>query len=184
LITDPYTTLPSQVIDDMEEAKGLVGQTLVETEVTSGTLTFTGQTYRDAVISSGLLNNTNYRVVYSTSDGIALYTENKATTGFRGTVGVAYGSVATPKTVTYSVLVSTHQGSAVGGTLSFAAADSGQKSVTFSTAMLSADYRVVLSPDGFFPAFVVSQSKTGFTVELGYTVQAAETVTVGFDVFM
>jgi hypothetical protein len=184
LITDPYTTVPAAVLDDIEAARSLTSQTLVETEVTHGDLTFTGQTYQDAVIAPGVLNNTNYRVVYTTTDGVELYTENKTTTGFRGTVGVTYGTVLVPKIAHYSVLVSTHQSSTVGGTLTFAVADAGQKTVTFATAMESSDYRVVLSPDGFFPAYVVSQSTTSFTVEIGYTLGAVETVTVGFDVFM
>lgn len=184
LIQDPVTQLPDSVVQDMNEARGLVSQQGAESDVVSGTLTFTGQTYQDVAIAPGLLNNTNYRVYFTTSDGMMFRAENLTTTGFRATAETTYGTVAVPKTVDWVVVVSTQQASVTGGTLTFAAADVGLKTVTFGVAFETTNYRVLLSPGGFFVAKVVNKTKTGFTVQLGYTLQAAETVTVGYDVFV
>ena len=184
LIADAYTTVPDSVLDDIAEAKDLVSQMLDETEVDNGTVVFTGETSQAVVIAGGVLNNTNYRVAYTTPDGTVLTTTNKTTTGFSVVAPVAYGSVLDPKTVAYVVLVSTQQASVTGGTLTFVVGDAGQKTVTFAAAFASADYRVILSENGFFKARVINQTRNGFTVQLGYTLGAVETVTVGYDVFV
>lgn len=176
--------VPDAVLADIRTAIGLVEQLVTETTVTSGTLTFTGQTYQDVSIAAGVLNNTNYRVAYTTPDGTAITTTNKATTGFRADVGVAYGSPASPKTVDYVVLVATQQASTTSGTVTFTDADAGQKDVTFASAFSTDAYHVVLTPDGFFTARVINQATTGFTIELGYTLGAGETADVGYDVFV
>jgi len=184
LITDSTSSLPSSVLDDIDAARSTVSVWNTEGSVASGNLMFTGQTYRDAVIAPGVLNNTSYRVVYTPPDGVVIRTENQTTTGFRAVVGTAYGTVALPKIVPYSVLTTTAAGSSSGGTLTFVFADSGVKQVTFATAFATADYRVVLTPNGFFDARVINQLTTGFQIQLGYTLLAAETVTVGYDVFV
>lgn len=184
LISDSMTEVPSTVMDDINAAWGMVTQWNIEGQVANGVTTFTGQTYRDVTIAAGVLNNTNYRVVYTPSDGMTLYTENKTTTGFRAVVGTTYGTGLYPKDVPYVVLTTSAQGSTSGGTLTFVAADSGIKQVTFGTAFSTLDYRVVLSPDGFFGAKVINQLKTGFQVQLGYTLLVSDTVTVGYDVFV
>jgi hypothetical protein len=181
---DSATPLPDSVVQDMNEARGIVAQQAAESDVTSGTLTFTGQTYQDVAIAPGLLNNADYRVYFTTSDGMMFRAENLTTTGFRATAETAYGTVAAPKTVDWVVVTPTQATSTSGGTLTFVAADGGQKAVAFGVAFSTAAYRVLLSPEGFFDAKVVNKTKTGFTVQLGYTLQAAETVTVGYDVFV
>ncbi len=178
------SVIPDAVLQAIDQAKGLVQQMVLETQVDSGTLTFTGQTSQSATIASGTLNNTNYRVVYTTSDGTTLITENKATTGFDAVCATTYGSPTVPKTVTYVVLVSTQQASTTGATLTFTDADGSSKAVLFSTAMDTANYRVILSEGGFFKAKVTSQTKTGFTIQLPFTVPTGGTVTVGYDVFV
>jgi len=178
------TSIPETVLDDIQAAKLLVQQLVAETSVDSGTITFTGQTEMPVVVVPGTLNNTNYRVAYTTSDGTVLVTEDKTTTGFNAVVGYAYGSVADPKTVTYAILVKTQQAGVTSGTLDFVPADAGVKTVTFATAFTTADYHVILSEEGFFKAAVTSQNKAGFTVTLGYTVPTGETVSVGYDVFV
>jgi len=183
-VVDPTTEIPNSVIDDIASAKQLVQQLVGETQVASGTVTFTGQTSRPVTISAGVLNNTDYRVVYTTTDGTALTTEDQTTTGFNVISATAYGTVPLPKTVGWVVLVKTQQAGVTGGVLSFTAGDAGRKSVVFSPAFVTANYRVILSEGGFFKAYVVTQTKGGFTVELGYTVGAAETVLVGYDVFV
>jgi hypothetical protein len=86
--------------------------------------------------------------------------------------------------VTYLVLEKTSQASATVASLTFAQADAGSKAVTFAAAFDSDDYRVSLSPVGFFPAWVSTQSRTGFTVVIGITLGVAQTVVVGYDVFV
>lgn len=178
------TGIPDTVLDDIQSAKLLVQQLVSETAVDSGTITFTGQTEQPVVVIPGALNNTEYRVAYTTSDGTVLITEDKTTTGFNAVVGFAYGSVADPKTVTYVILVKTQQAGVTGGTLVFTPADAGVKTVTFATAFVSADYHVILSEEGFFKAAVTNQTKAGFTVEIGYTVPTGLTASVGYDVFV
>jgi len=182
--TDCSTGIPDSVLDDIQAAKLLVQQLVSETSVDSGILTFTGQTELPVVVVPGALNNTEYRVAYTTSDGTVLATEDKTTTGFNAVVGFAYGSVAAPKTVSYVILVKTQQAGVTGGTLVFAPADAGLKIVTFATAFTTDDYNVILSEVGFFKAAVISQTKAGFTVELGYTVPTGLTALVGYDVFV
>lgn len=184
LIQDATTDIPQFVLDDIATAKGVITQTQTETQVLSGNLTFTGETYQDVSIAVGVLNNTNYRVVFSTSDGVTAFAENLTTTGFRASVSTAYGSVSEPKTVGYTILVATQQASATSGSVVIADTDNSQMAVSFSTAMLTADYRVVLSLDGLYPAWVSNKTRTGFTIHIGYTLQTGESRTVGYDVFV
>ena len=183
-ITDPLTDIPQSVLDDMTAAKALVLQTQTETAVVTADITFTGETYIDVAIAGGVLNNTNYRVVFSTDDGTVVFAENLTTTGFRASVAAAYGSGDDPKTVGYVVLVATQQASTTSGSVVITDADSSQMAVTFTTAMATANYRVVTSPDGLYPVYVNNKTRTGFVVRIGYTLQTAETRTVGYDVFV
>lgn len=178
------TNLPEGVLEDMLEARGLVELLLSETEVTFGTLTFTGQTQQTASIPAGLLNNTNYRVAYTDPCGTVIYTENKTLLSFDAVVGVTYGSPTNPIDVQYSVLVHTAQNSPFGGSVTFTVADSGTKDVVFPTEVSTTSYRVLLTPDGFFVPRVINQTTTGFTIQLGHGLLGAETATVGFDVFV
>ena len=68
--------------------------------------------------------------------------------------------------------------SSVNGTMTFAAET--EKSITFSTPMSAATYRVHLSPSDFIAARVTTKTTTGFTVQVGTTF----TGTVGYDVFV
>jgi hypothetical protein len=86
--------------------------------------------------------------------------------------------------VDYVVLVSTQQTSTTGGTVTFTDADGGQKIVTFVAPFSTSDYRVVLSPDGFFTASAINKTTTGFTIKIGYTLGIGDTADVGFDVFV
>ena len=183
LITDSYTPIPDSVLTDIEEAKVQTVQIMSETQVESGTLTFTGQISQVATVAARILNNTSYRVIYTTPDGTVLQTTSKSTTGFTAVAPTTYGTVADPKTVAYVVLVATQQASVTGATLTFAAGES-YKAVTFVTAFATDQYRVVMSPNGFFVPRVTNQTKLGFTVQLPFTVPTAGTVTVGYDVFV
>jgi len=178
------SSLPQSVVTDMCLAQDMVALLVDETEVDSGTLVFTGQTELPVSITPGTLNNTDYRVLYSPPDSTIFYTENKTTTSFDAVVGTAYGSVGDPKSVDYSVLVSTAASSATSGSVTFVAADAGSKEVLFSSAFSTDSYRVLLSPDGFFVPRVVNKTTLGFTIELGHTLVGAQTAVVGFDVFV
>jgi len=177
------TNIPEDVLNDMQDAKGLVELLLTETEVSSGTLTFTGQTQLPGAIAPGLLNNTNYRVAYSDPCGTCLWTDLKTTTSFMAVAGVAYGSVAVPIVVPYSVLVSTSATSSFGGSVTFTALDAGVITVSFPAAVSTTSYRVLLTPNGFFVPRVINKTTLGFTIQLGYTLSGLDTATVGFDVF-
>ncbi len=178
------TNIPAFVLDDIERAKYIVQQQVAETAIQNGIVVFTGQTEQTVMIPAGLLNNTDYRVAYSVSDATVLSTEDKTLTSFRIVAPCAYGSPTTPMNVEYVVLVSTQQASTTSGSLTFQDFDMGQVSVTFATPFTTDDYRVILTPDGFFTARVINKTKTGFTVELGYTLMTGDTAEVGFDVFV
>ena len=178
------TNIPSYVLDDIEKAKLIVQQQVAETAIQNGIVVFTGQVEQTVMIPAGILNNTNYRVAYSTSDATVLKTEDKTLTSFKIVAPWAYGSVTTPMNVEYVVLVSTQQASTTSGSLTFQDFDMGQKTVTFATAFTTANYRVILTPDDFSVARVINKTKTGFTVELGYTLVTGDTAEVGFDVFV
>lgn len=177
-------SLPQSTFADVNDAVALVTDLVAESQVTSGSLIFTGETSQTAVVAPGVLNNTDYRVVYTPPDAIYIATENKSTTGFDAVVAAAYGSLTTPLTVPYVVMVSTFAASSYAGTLTFTVGDAGVIAVVFPVAMASATYRVVLSPEGFFDARVVNQTRNGFSVEIGYTLGIADTAIVGFDVFV
>lgn len=184
LINDANTGIPQSVLDDINTARAVVVQTQTSTEVVSGNLIFTGQTYKDAVIAGGLLNNTDYRVVFSTVDGMVIIAEDLTTTGFRATAAAAYGSVPDPKTVGYVVLVATQQASTTSGFVTITDADNNQMAVVFTTAMATAAYRIVISTDGLYPTYITSKTRTGFTINMGYAMAAAEVRVIGYDVFV
>ena len=183
-VLDSSTSIPSFVLDDIDRAKNIVQQLVAETQVDSGSLVFEGQTSRSAVIASGILNNTSFRVAYTTPDGTVLMTENETTLGFDAVAPTAYGTVAAPITVGYVVFVATQQASTTGGVLTLTDADGYSQAVVFATAFESADYRVILSEVGFFKARVTNKTKTGFTLELPFSVATGQTVEVGYDVFV
>ena len=185
-LSDTNTALPQTVMDDMKAATELVTLLQLETEVDSGTAVFTGETSQAVIIAGGVLNNTNYRVVFTTPDGTVLEATSKTITGFTATAATTYGSVADPKTVAYSVLVKTGQTSDLSGVVTITNADGGSSAVVFTTPLSTAEYRVLLEPRGFFDAHVPSATKlkTGFTIELGHVPAVGADVAVGYDVFV
>ena len=183
---DAYTPLPQVVTDDIKIATELVILLQLETEVDSGNVVFAGDVTKAVVIPGGTLNNTNYRVVYTTPDGTVLQTTGKTITGFTAEAASAYGTVLVPITVGYSVLVKTAQTSDLSGVITIADTDAGSKAIVFATPMSTVNYRVLLEPRGFFDAHVptVTKLKTGFIVELGHVPPAGESVDIGYDVFV
>jgi hypothetical protein len=175
--------LPDVVLDDIQEAKEITLLLLGETEVTSGVITFTGQTEISELLAAGLLNNTEYRVAYTPPDSIQFRTEDKTITSFKAVAGVSYGSVADPKDVAYSVLVSTASTSTTSGTVTFTSASS-QIPIVFASAFNTDSYRVLLTVDDFYSARVLSKTRTGFIIEIGISLVGAETAEVGYDVFV
>jgi len=184
LIADSFTSLPDDVVSNIASARRIMAQQLAEKQVASGTLTFTGQTFQPVVIAPGLLNNTFYRVVYTTPDGTPMYTSEQTIGSFNANVATAYGTSLAPIMVPYVVLAAAQQSSALSGTLTFSSACGGVVKVTFPTAMATDKYRVMLSPNGFFTARIIQQTRTGMAVQLGYTLGPDETQTVGFDIFV
>jgi len=186
LIQDTSTSLPQVVIDDMAAATELVTLLQLESEVDSGNIVFAGVTSVAVVIPGGTLNNTNYRVIYTTPDGTILQTTGKTITGFNAVAASVYGTIAAPVTVGYSVLAKTAQTSDLSGVMTIADTDAGSKAIVFTTPLATVNYRVLLEPRGFFDAHVptATKLKTGFTIELGHVPPAGQSVDVGYDVFV
>ena len=184
LIQDPNTQIPQSVVDDMVEARTLATQSLSFAEAFSGTVTFTGEAQRTVTVPPGVLNNANYRVVYAPPDPVQFRTESKTANSFVALAGVTYGTGTDPKVVPYSILVATAQTSTFSGTVTFIDTDAGSKFVNLGNALQTTDYRVVVSPNGFFLVQAVDKTRAGFTLRLGFTLPVGGTVTVGYDVFV
>jgi len=181
---DTLNGIPATVLDDMEDAKGIVLQMLASGEAANGTVTFTGEVSQDVVLAPGVLNNTMYRVAYVTSDGITLTTTNKTINGFTIVAPAAYGTPAVHKDVGWVVLVSTYQSGSSGGTITFSSGGGETQTVTFPAPFLTDVYRVLFEPDGFYPIKLISQTRAGFTAQLGFTLPVGQTTIVGYDVFL
>jgi hypothetical protein len=183
-IMDAYTSLPDQVVTDISNARGIVAQQLLESTVIAATVAFDGTSTEDVLFPPGTVNTADYRVVYTTLDGTPIQTTNKTALGFTAEAPTVLGDSLNPVVVDYTVLVAVQPTSAMSGTVTFTPASNGLATVNFPAAMQTADYRVILSPDGFFPIRVSTRTKTKFTLQLGYTLAVGETVTVGYDVFV
>lgn len=185
LVTDTYTGVPQTVIDDIQEALVQVAVITSTSSAASGTETFDGQTTRMVSIPGGTLNNTNYMVALTSPDGTLLRVENKTTTCFDIVASTTYGAVGDAKDVDWSVLTATLQTTSFLGTLTFAFADAGSKTVTFASALPTSNYQVILTEGDFFKARVSSKTTQGFTVEIGHSLQNnGETTTVDFSVMV
>lgn len=175
--------IPAPHFADVEEARRWVSILLAESPVYTGTSTWTGQTAQTLSIPVNTLNNTDYRVAYSTPDGAVLVTSALTLTSFLATAAMTYGTVLEPITVPYTVFVNPGQNSSFGSTLTFTDADASVISVVLPEPATSATaYRVVLTPGDFVPVQVMNQTAAGFDVVLGVTLAPAESLEVGFDV--
>lgn len=93
LIVDANTSLPKAVQTDITTAIGQVEDLVAQSSATNGQLTFTAETSKNVTFATAMAN-TNYRVVFSTTDFIAVRVTSKATTGFTVEINVTYtGSV-------------------------------------------------------------------------------------------
>lgn len=186
LIRDSFTPIPEIVSQAIQDAISILRLEIGTTEVDSGTLTFTGQVEAAATIAGGTLNNTAYRVVYTTTDGVEFRTKDGSvtTTGFTAETTSEYGTVESPKDVSYSVVVATSNSSTQGAEVTILDTDSGTKTITFPASATTDNYRVVLSPIGLFPAWVSNRTKTSFDITIGITLGVGQSVKVGYDIFM
>lgn len=177
LVQDPFTTLPSQVVDDIYAAKGQTADLLAETSLVSGTVALVASA-TGSVSFVTPLDNTNYRVALTFNPaGPTGYTVSKTTTGFSFILSNTYTG-----TVGYTVFQKASSASGYSGTATFSAGVLDYV-VTFTQPTANADYRVILSPDGLYPATVVAKTVNGFTVRLGIGLFGLQTASVGFDVF-
>lgn len=183
LIADSMTGVPQTIMLDAQEAILAASLILQEVIADQGTISFAGVATMDVVVANNALNNTNYRVVYTSPDAVIIRTSGKLTTGFTAELGAVYGTINVPKIVGYVVLVQTAQASTSSGVLNFVQGDAGTKTVTFTVAFPTDKYRVILSPGGFYAAKVLTQTKRGFTVQLGHTLGQNQTASIGFDIF-
>lgn len=177
LVQDPFTTLPSQVVDDIYAAKGQTADLLAETSLVSGTVALVASA-TGSVSFVTPLDNTNYRVALTFNPaGPTGYTVSKTTAGFSFILSNTYTG-----TVGYTVFQKASSASGYSGTATFSAGVLDYV-VTFTQPTANADYRVILSPDGLYPATVVAKTVNGFTVRLGIGLFGLQTASVGFDVF-
>lgn len=112
--------------------------------------------------------NTDYRVLTSTEDFIAVRAVNKTTNGFDLEVDVTYtGNVG------YDVMYPN-----TSGTLTFAAETS--KTITFPKPFYCDKYRVAFSVEDFIAVRAINKTKAGFTVDVDVTY----TGQIGYEVFV
>jgi hypothetical protein len=178
LVQDPFTTLPAQVVDDIYSAKGTTNDLLASTALVTASLTFVAQTTQTVTFVTPL-DNANYRVALTfTPVGPVGYITNQTGAGFTIVLSSTYTGV-----VGYVVFQKASSASGYSGAATFVAG-SLEFDVLFSTATQNADYRVVLTPNGFFPAAAINKTVNGFTVQLGIGLVGLQTASVGFDVFV
>jgi hypothetical protein len=170
------------VVDDINRAVEIVGVQSSEVLTASGTASFEDEVRVEVAIAPGTLASNNYRVVYTTEDGTVLKTENKTTTTFDIVAPAAYGEVGEAIDVDWALFVTAAPAVSFSGEVEFVAADNSVKTVTFPSSIATAEYRVIVSPDGFYPVGVSSKTRTGFTITLGIGLLGGDTATVGYDV--
>lgn len=189
-IQSPYgpisstTPLPQWALIDIQRAMETVLVLQGETEAYSSTILFEGETSKTALIPADTLDNTNYRVSLTSSDGTILSISDKTTTSFEVSASSAYGSVDDPLTVSFSVLTKTAQTSDLSGNLIFAHPDFPETTVTFSSPLESANYRVMLEQVPQTLAWVKEKTKTNFTVSLSHDLEVGSTIIIGYDLFV
>ena len=185
LVTDSLTAIPNLTVQDMNSALELAAVQSAEATIEDGTAEFTGTPTKTITLAE-TLNSTNYHVAYQTYDGTTgLYTTSKTVSSFVINVPFdEYGSAEVPLDVDWAVLIPVSNSVSLSGDATFTNADAGVVTVTFTTPLETDGYRVFLTPNGFFTATVLSQTRTYFQIQLGYSVASAETVTVGYNVFI
>ena len=181
---DPLTPVPQSVLDDMNEAVRMLALRESESQAASGTESCAGVTSVTVAIPAGILNTTDYRVVCTTEDGTiwAVDPLTQTTTSFVVTFASTYGTALAPLDLDWAVMVAVAQASATSGALTFVQGDAGVRAVTFTSPIPV--YRVILSPNGFYPVQVINKTPNGFSIQIGITLGALDTVTVGYDVFV
>lgn len=181
--TQAGSLLPQFVAVRLQDAIETSRQSRATHIVASGTLSFNGLHTLTASIAPGTLNNTSYRVVFDYQQAIFKVSE-KTLTGFKVEASAVLGVANSPVFVPYVVLVSPQAQSVTGSTVTFLPADNGVKSIEFENAFSTDKYRVILSPNGFFPCYVKNKTRLGFDIELGVTVEENTSLTVGYDVIL
>jgi len=185
LITDSLTDIPEPVVRDIQDSIGAAQLLVREDAAHDGSLTFNGVTDVTESIPDGLLNTEEYRVYYSTPDGVVIRTTSKSVTSFTASTPLTYGTEEAPVVVDYVIYVSPLSTSVYGGQLTFTADDAGSKTVTFPLAMPSTRYRVLVSADtSTLPVFVSTKTRQHFVLTLGVSLQEEETLTVNYDVLV
>ncbi len=175
---DQYTVLPLVVMEDIQQAQRETSDLLAETAIGSGSVDFTSQVSQIVTFDTPL-NNTDYRVVLAFDPtGPVGFVQAQAVDGFLIILSAVYTG-----TVSYVLLQKASEVGSLSGALSFTSAGTTQ-AVVFGTPMASADYKVVLTPDGFYPVGTANKTVNGFTVVLGTSLRVGQTWLVGFDVFV
>jgi len=81
LIIDSMTSVPSSVVDDINDAISQVEDLMSATSAINGTLTFSAEGSKDVTFSTAL-SSTSYRVQLTADTFVPLRITNKTTTGF------------------------------------------------------------------------------------------------------
>lgn len=88
-IVDPQTSIPQSVTDDIQVAIEQVEDLVAQTSAVNGQLVFAAETSK-AVVFAIPFAGTNYRVVFSPGDFIAVKVTSKLTTGFTVQTSTSY----------------------------------------------------------------------------------------------
>lgn len=161
--------LPQSVLADIDKAICQMRMLLLRTSATSGYLSFAAETSKDVSFVTPFAD-TDYRVVFSLDDFIAVRVTNKTTIGFTVETDVTHTGA-----IGYDVFVA--ESSDASGIESFAAETI--HSVTLPVEFNDTNYRVALSLDDFIAARIVNKTTTGFDIETDITY----TGDIGYDVF-
>jgi hypothetical protein len=92
LILDSMTRVPQSVVTDINNSIATMETLLNMTSTINGNLTFAAETSKSVTFATPVAN-TNYRVVFSVSDFVAVRVTSKTTTGFTVEVNVTYSGV-------------------------------------------------------------------------------------------
>jgi hypothetical protein len=168
-LCDATAQLPQSVLDDIDKAICQMRMLMGRTSATSGNLAFVAETSRE-ILFHRPFSDTDYRIVLTADDFIALRAVNKTVIGFTLETDITYtGNVG------FDVFVA--ESSDASGILEFSAETI--KTVTLPVAFNDTNYRVALGMDDFIAARIVGKTTTSFDVELDVTY----TGEVSYDVF-
>jgi hypothetical protein len=184
LIADSRTALPQEVIKDMQDAMSIVASYQSSISLYTGQIIFEGDMYKDVPLPDGTVASSNYHVAFSTPDGVSLNSEDLTVTGFTAVAPFEYGSEEEPIEVDFSILAPVLPTTEYSSSVTFTSVTGSTQNITFTNALNTSKYHVILNPRDFFSAYVSNKSKTGFTLNLSYSVPVGENAVIDYDIVL